>query len=386
MGVASYREDDLTRFLEATETVPIFGPPRPPRHHCPFCTETFEDRHSLSDHLSSSHHGDRPVLVIGGREPDQTSTIRQPLRTGQIAVENCSAARVSLNGVWQDEVSPQTVPTLLSRETDAVIDLELINRFDEVATPVHQLYHLMLRIPDKASVDAVDRAFIEHLATGTPQMAQVAAFLQDPRCGDVVSDYADALGCYVRGLLVKDQAVGTGVTLRRAEADDFYGAALEGLKGFHRPLTAVVCGLVRFAFNDFGFVDRLTGFRRLDRCNAVLAPLLGLDVPPVEDRAEGTTGSVVKLCPFDQAIDRVLDLAERLNRQTRWGPTLLENCRQASDARTLAARDRVKVLAFWASTALRLGADEAALEPLRQLRATYPFGPWAAGHLDRMEE
>lgn len=386
MGFASYAEDDLTRFFEATGPVPVFGPPEPPRQYCPFCSETFEDRHALSDHLSFSHHGDRPILVIGGREPDQTSTIRQPLRTEQITIENCSTACVSLNGVRQGEVSREAVATLLSQETDAVIDLDLVNHFDEVATPVRQSYRLLLRIPDKASADAVDRAFIEHLATGTPRMAQVAAFLRDPRCKGVVSDYADALGAYVRGLLVKDQAIGTGVTLPPAEADELYGAALEGLKGFHRPLSVVVCGLVRFAFNDFDFANRLTRFRRLDRCNAVLAPLLGIDVPPVEERVEGTPGSVVKLCPFDQAIDRVLDLSERLNRQTRWGPTLIENCRQASNARTLAARDRVKVHAIWAATALRLGADKAALEPLRQLRAIYPFEPWAVGHLERMED
>ncbi len=49
-------------------------------------------------------------------------------------------------------------------------------------------------------------------------------------------------------------------------------------------------------------------------------------------------------------------------------------------------RERIKVHALWAATALRLGANGAALEPLRRLRDVYPFGTWAAGHLDRMEE
>ena len=133
MGVASYSEDILTRFLEATETMPIVISSLLPRHHCPFCPKTFEDRQSLSDHVYSQHHGDRPVLVIGGREPDQTSTIRQSLRREQIAVENCSAVRVRINGVWQNDTIPQTVPKLLSRETDALIDLELVNRFDGIA-------------------------------------------------------------------------------------------------------------------------------------------------------------------------------------------------------------------------------------------------------------
>lgn len=386
MGVASYQEDDLTRFLESTEAPLVFKPLSPPRHYCPFCVESFANRHALTDHLSSSHWGDRPVLVIRGREPDRRSTIRQPVRSEDITIGNCSHVLARLNGGRLQHLAPHRVPVLLSRESDAVVDLELVNCFDEVATPIHQPYRLTLRIPEKASLDAVDRAFIEHLATSAPQLAQVDAFLQDPRCAGLVGEYADALGVYVRGLLVKDQAIGTGVTLPPSEADEFYGAALEGLKGFNRPLAAVVCGLVRFAFNDFGYVDKRTGFRRLDRCNTVLAPLLGVQVARVTRMAEGKAGSVVKLCPVDQAIDRILDLAERLDRQTRWGPSLLEDCRQAAEAQTLAARDRVKVHALWAATALQLEANEPALEPLRQLRATYPFGAWASGQLDRMEE
>lgn len=118
----------------------------------------------------------------------------------------------------------------------------------------------------------------------------------------------------------------------------------------------------------------------------MLAPLVGLDVRPIEDEVESISGAVVKLCPFDQAIDRVLDFSERLDRQTRWGPTLHEDCRQTAGAGTLVPRDRVKVHALWAAAALRLGAASAALEPLRHMRAVYPFDAWAAGHLDRMGE
>lgn len=388
MGAASYQEDILRRFFEATETTTsILGPPAPPRHFCPFCNNFFTDRFLLSDHLSSSHSGSRPVLVIAGTEPGQISTFRQPLRMEQIAVENCTVARLRLNGVIQDEVLPQNVPTLLSRETDADFCLNLINQFDEVAAPITQSYYIGVRIPAKESLDAVDRVFIRHLANSAPQMSQVAAFLKESCCQGVVRDYADALGSYARGLLVKDQAVGTGVTLHPDEADDLYGVALEVLKEFQRPLSVVVCGLIRFAFNDFSVISGPTRFHRLDRCNSILAPLSGLTVHPVEDSVACPSGSAFrKLCPFDQAIDRVLDLSDRLQRQTRWGPTLLEDCRQAAEAQTLGSRDRVKVLALWAVTALRLGAEAAALEPLRQLRATYPFGKWASKHLDGITE
>ena len=326
------------------------------------------------------------MLLIGDWEPNRITTIRQRLWEPQIAIENCSGVHMRVNGTRRDRLLQQHIPRLLAQEPDAVIELELANRFDDVAAPIRHSYRLEFCIPDKSSLDAVNRAFIEHLTIDKLEMAQVSAFLRDQRCEGVVCDYADALGSYARGLLVKNQAIGTGVTLPPSESDDLYGSALMRLKDFQRPLTTVICGLVRFGINDFSFAHLPTGFHRLDRCNVFLSPLSGCDAPSVEVLAGDTRRAVVGLCPFDQAIDRVLDMAGRLDRQTQWGPTLHEDCRQASEARTLAAPDRTKVRALWATTALRLWADKMAVEPLRQLRASYPFGAWATEQLDRMEE
>ena len=315
-----------------------------------------------------------------------TSTFRHPLRDTEIDIKNCSVSYIRVNGSARREISPINVRRLLSRETDAVIDLELANCFDDVAIPVEQSYRLILRIPDKASLDEVDRAFIEYLACSEPHMRQVDGFLRDSRCQGVVSNYADALGSYVRGVLVRDQAIGTGVTLPPNESDDLYGTALDGLGSFPSPLAMVVSAIVRFVENDFSAVERRTGFRRLDRCNTILAQLVGRDIGTVASAPGTAPKALVSLCPVDQATDRVLDLADRLDRQRHWGPTLLEDCQQAAGAMTLTVHDRLKIHALWASTGLRLGGRDAALEPLRQLAATYPFGNWATDQLDRFEE
>ena len=178
MGIASYREDDLARYFEATETMPV-SMPLIPLHHCPFCSETFEERKLLSDHLSARHHGHRPVLMINGREPGQIATIRQRLPAPKITVDNCSVMHMLVNGIQLNSVSPEDIPRLLAQQTDAVIKLELVNRFDDVAAPIPQSYHLEFSIPNKTSVDAVDCAFIEHLTVDKLQMTQVTAFLQD---------------------------------------------------------------------------------------------------------------------------------------------------------------------------------------------------------------
>jgi len=385
MGAASYREDDLTRFLEATEAPVVPTGPAPPRNHCPLCAKYFVDRHFLSDHLSTEHRGSRPVLLIEGVEPDQTSTIRQRVHRSRVSVENCSEVRIRIDGTLLDHLTPTRVPELLCGERNSIVELEMVNRFDRAAAPISQHYRLEMRIPEKRSLDLSDRAFIQHLAHGGPHMSQVAAFHNDQRCKGSVSDYSEALGAFVRGVLIKDQAVNTGVTLSANEANDLFGRAVDGLKGFRRPLPAVVCGLIRFAFNDFSCVARPTGFPRLDRCNRVFGALLGFGTPPVARTSDENGGGFASLCPIDQATDSVLDLADRLDRQTRWGPKLSEDCQQAAAAQSLTADDRDKVLCLWAATAWRLKAPDASIDPLRRLRATHSFGAWASERLDEME-
>ena len=236
MGIPSYREDIFLRFLEATNKPPPIVPELTLTHYCPFCGEGFVDATSLTAHLSRRHHGARPVLLVDGREPDQTSTIRHPLRADQIVIApDNTAAHLRMNGEWVAVQGAAGAKGLLSQERDAEITIELVHRFDPVADPIRQIYRLWFRIADKTSLDAVDRAFIEHLATGEPNMGQVASFLRDDRCSGLVNEYADALATYVRGLLIRDQAIGTGVTLAPADSDDLYGQALDVLRAVRRP-------------------------------------------------------------------------------------------------------------------------------------------------------
>ncbi len=384
MGVASYSEDVLQRFYAATESIPDLES-SPTRHTCPFCRASFVDGRQLNDHLTTNHFGQRPVLLIDGNESDALVTIRERLGSRRITVGNCSAANLRLNGQWTKGVLPNDVPILLSKETNSSVDLELFNRFDNAADPIRQSYRLNFRVAEKRSLDKVDIAFTQHLATGAPHMSQVATFLQDARCQGVAAEYADSLCAFVRGVLVKDQAIGTGITLPPAEVDDLYSSALEGLKGFKRPLSTVICGLIRFDFNDFSCISRSTGFARLDQCNRTLGILLGREFLPTHLADKRDVKKKVTLCPVDQALDRVLSLSERLDRQSRWGPGLREECEQAALAETLLPRDRIKVHTLWADAALKLRAREAALVPLRLLRFSYPFEAWAAQQLDGME-
>ena len=380
MGVASYREDLLTRYYEGRPTV--VSSSAATRYRCPFCNESFETKGELSAHRSSAHRGKRPILLIKGREPASNETIRQALRPDDIEAVDCTSVRIRRNGV---AMPPGTLPNILcdriACETDALLECELVNEFDPAAVPVVQPYRLTLCIPDRQALDAVDRAFREILARDTPDMSDVERFLDRDCTKNVPArDYADALASYVRGVSVKDGTGGT--TLPPGEAADLYGKALETLRDFHHPLPRVICGLVRLASNDFSLAGETTGFRRLDNCNAALGPPAGVTGPELDenDGGESPTGRMVTLCPIDRTLDRILDLAA----PDRMRCAVLEDCRQETGRPGLTPNDRVKIHALHALAALRCNAAGEAREQLQRLRNTYPFDDWAARELDRL--
>ena len=238
--------------------------------------------------------------------PDHLSNAQRE----KIQVQNCTSARLRINGRAPIDIPSTRVGRLLASEVNSIVELDLENKFDASAEPVRQLYHITIRVPQKHALDNVDRAFVQHLGTAAPHMAQVSNFLEDPRSAGIVREYADALAAYVRGVLIKDQDRATGVTLRPAEARDLYGDALGRLQSFRRLLPNVVCGLIRFAMNDFSLSEHATGVSRLDRIVTFLAPLVGRDGPVIQRISHSATVRTIALCPVDHGVDRVLRLGK----------------------------------------------------------------------------
>ena len=380
MGVASYREDLMTAFLEG-QAMP-FPHLAAPSHRCPFCDLSFARRKELGDHLALAHRGERPVLLIDGLEPARDAAIRQTVRKADIVVENCTLVHISKDGVVLSENSPDALGALIVNETNAVLELDLINKFDRVAEPINQFYRLNMRVPDESALDAVDHDFVRILASENVNISDIDYFLRRRSTQGAVREYADALASYVRGVLVKDGRGGS--TLPFSEAEGLYGMALETLRNFRRPLAYVVSSLVRLTSNDFTLVEDRTGFGRLDRFHAILAPTIGrgLSRMPEHEVDKGSgAGSYTALCPVDRGVDTVLQLAERFKEQH----ISLAEYRRALEQSRLTRRDRAKICALHALAALKSSAPLEARDALRQLRNEYPFEAWASRELDRLD-
>ncbi len=388
MTIGWIQEDAWDAYLEAQPTTEP-PPPGPVLIRCPFCAANFRHTRELTDHLSDRHRGERPILLLQGLEPahNQPQRVGTSLRRTDVILQNCSSAIVSINGGPQQALAPDELPKLLSSQTDALIDLKLANKFDSAAQPIPAAYRIVFRIPEKRSLDAVDRAFRRHLAMEPLDFMAVDRFLNDRACAGLGRAYAGALADYVRGLLTKDRPHHLSVTMPFAHYRALYNQSLEGLQPYRRPLPDLVCAVIRFAQNNFS-APSISGYPTLDGALRTLAAGVlddrsgATDLPteaPLSYEADFPVRA--EICPLDDGVSRVLDLWARLRQRRHWTQTLEDECRQASNAATLDAPDKEKVLALWALAALSASAD--ATEPLSRLAPTFPFGPWASSEREK---
>ncbi len=363
-------------------------PPRPPPIgpdllSCQFCDFQTQKVRRLLDHLASAHAGTRPVLLIESSEPGREEQIFSPLIAMKMTIVNCTEVTVQVNGSLPEILSPAAAVFLLSKERESRVDVRLRNVFDQQIRPLEQNYAFHFFVPNDTDLKSIDRAFAAQLANDRIDFSDIDRFLNSSPPSRSAKRYAEALGDYARGVLIKDRPSHVDVTVRYAEYRVLYQRAMSVLARFPRPLPTLICNSVRFALNEFDGMAELTGFVPLDATTAVLKALItGANTEGSIFRSPGSN-SRQALCPIDEGVSRVLALAERLTATHQWTAVIEQECRQAAEAETLDANDRYKVLALWAGAALRLGITSAAQEPLAQLSAVYPFDRWATTERER---
>lgn len=371
------REDGMDAFFEATDRVPGPSPALAPTFSCPFCKAVVGDRRALQDHVSERHRVERPFLLFGGREPARHKVIRVPLRKAEIVTANATSARVGVDGMPLQAVALNELAEQVSALRQAEVCLVLSNNSQDNASPVNTSYMISMRIAETRELKEVEKAFDEIIMPTPISRASIGRFLADSRSKGAGSEYAAGLADYSLGVLIKERPEAEMLTTPFDRHRELYGSALQRLTDFDRPLARLVGDVIRFAMNDFSRPTTETGFWELDVANGLLKdPRQDVTSPFDEDAARRP------VCPIDHATSRILNLAGHMSNQTRWSPILDGECREIARSELLDASDRQKALAIWAVAAWRLSAKQSAIEPLRQISATYPFSTWAESYLE----
>lgn len=373
------------RFFEGTSTVPGPGSPPPPRFACPFCLASFPSKEGLRDHTVDQHVGSRPFFVLGGAEPASTDTIRRAFLPSDICLFNVTSILFSYDGTSFDQHDPQQLAINVSSHSISRIWLRLENKFSRQAAPIHTDYDLTFRIYSQDRLAQTDKLFVAWLGRADPSVSDVDRFLQSSRIIEAI-EYADALGDYVLGVLVKDGDPRSGIRPGERDYRRRYNSALRTLQHFDRPLSQLVCGLIRFSSNDFS-VAHETEFQPLNFANAWLGRLLGRGASSkeTETTVAARVGGCTDVCPIDNGNDAVLSEARYLASRPRWSADIEARIDRAGYLATLDPLDRVKLLALWADTAIRLGQPSSALESMRKLVGNDCFGQWAESGLKEYE-
>ncbi len=378
MTIGWILERDRENFFAGTERVKKPAGPPTPSFACPFCGAHWAQARELQAHIAVTHFVARPILIIDGVEPARSTILRK--RPIKISVLNSSQAELKMGSTPAIILTPEELVRQVALLKQAEVSISLANAALPGTTPVITPYSLSFRIVAPATMRGVEMAFTEQLASGELTRALVGQFLQDRRCLGDGRDYAARLAEFALGILLKERPAGEALTLPFAAYRECYGAALEALAEFDRPLARLVTSVIRFAINDFGAPLAVTGYWDLDLVRAMLANPGDANPPS----APVLSANRLSICPVDHGTGQILDLGVRMFSQPRWSPILSDECRQAATSALVDEMDRQKALAVWAAASWRLGAKMDAEEPLRQISAIHPFRSWAEPYLESL--
>lgn len=377
-------EDSVERFLAGTTLVPDPTGPLPERFNCPFCAASFESAKLRSNHLQATHVGQRPIILLHGREPTSHDTIRKMLPAGQIEFLNCTSIRRLRSGDRGELLTPREATYLLS-QSPRRIRLELLNNFEPSASPITQRYDLQFQVATTDQLDAVDRAFIQTLGRPDPKVSDVDNFLRRPESLDA-SEYAQALAEYVIAVLVKDGDAKSGVRPQTRDYRPKLNSALRVLQWFDRPLSNLICGFIRLSSNDVGRSINVTGHVTLDAALCVLNDLSAGRSPHLTVNVQLELDRGVPVCPIDNGTDRVIRRTRWLWNLHRLSSDVLAQLASELDLEAIDPFDKIKLAALWAGRAVQLDHPKSAIKPLRELVGDPIFGQWARVKLEKIDD
>jgi len=174
-------------------------------------------------------------------------TVRKHILPEDIWLDGGTDARIRVNhGEWR-KIEPHVLAVELASCTTGICDVRVQDRRSGAVAE----YRITFSIPDPATLDEIDEAFIRNLAREGIQHADITRFEGLLPSVGAERQYGDALGDYAVGVLLKERR---WRSLAPVSADDYatkMRKSLEVLKDFERAVASSVAACVRFNLNDF---------------------------------------------------------------------------------------------------------------------------------------
>lgn len=366
MTLGWIREDAVERFFDATE--PRYVVAGVARHICPHCGTIRSSHRALLDHLHAEHSSRRPALLISGREPGQMDTIRCAPAKDQIHLIDCEKIWASVNGGEPVNITHGNLLNLLSDCGLRHLNLRAENSSSGTGRPTRKEYSFRVMLPSPEHLSEADREFVSIFAVKAPHISHLGKFGQHLRDGPA-ADYVEGLVEYVRGMLIKDSDRQAGIVGMSAEWSEAYKRSLQILDDYERPLSRLLCSLMRFALNDFTSARAATDFEDLDVSQSIFCDLAASRAPSVPPIASSGLNQR-NVCPLDAGVSRIIELTQRCIGLQRWSGQDQSELEALTGSDVLNGFDRAKALALWAWTAERLGSKDFAVDALGRLRGT----------------
>jgi hypothetical protein len=339
------------------------GPPKQKLPTCATCGLEFRTDAELREHEVSLHGLTRPVLMVGGTRVPEMQRMRVRSSTAEVRLQGATDIHVRVAGGRWEEVGLLTFNETIRDMHHGIVEIKATNQSGD-RTSVGE-YVLDFCIPEEATLDAIDHAFLA-LQGVAAAPADRAASLVAQLCGAGPADpLVEAYALFIQGIGLKD---GRGGDLERnayRERLQQSIALLDELPWRALPRTvAIIAGISVGDYSQRG-PSIIVG---LDEVVGVLRAASGWEYSAGSSPSRGVVSDDVEL-------DRATKAMTKIHLARSDSEAATEYARAMADL--LFEDDRRTTSVVYGARCIRNGNQQVACEAAHVVGIHGPFGTWA---------
>jgi hypothetical protein len=295
------------------------------------------------------------VLLINGRVLGPTNPIVTTLpRPGDITIENTQTIEARVDGQPPRSVTTDELRALLTERPKRMLNLRLVNGRTQDNSAAAVEFRIRIDVPHPDELDAVDDAFLRHLARENATREDVMRFSDET--DGLANHYRDGLVSYVVGVFAKDDTAAVDNANILGRALDNFGRAGHHLGSFsQRPVGAAVAACARLNLNELTVRNATTGVTAVDLVSRFLLELSMSETRPTWPEQPSSRLSELR-CPVDEATFALLELVFELSEVKN--PGQLDGQLERIEHANLTSPDRAKLALIVGEWAHRRGQTD----------------------------